>query len=111
MYPCVVGHEIVGEAVRVGSQVKHVKVGDRVGVGAQSDSCLSRNGRCEECESGLEVREVFLHLLTGLSTSNSKTNRTSAVIVATPAPTIANSSTDQHHTAATRRTIAALATS
>ena len=32
----VVGHEIVGEAVRVGSEVKHVKVGDIVGVSAVS---------------------------------------------------------------------------
>ncbi|KAF1815199.1 putative zinc-binding alcohol dehydrogenase [Eremomyces bilateralis CBS 781.70] len=53
-YPCVVGHEIVGRAVRVGSQVKHVAVGDRVGVGAQSDSCRNRKGPCEECSAGLE---------------------------------------------------------
>lgn len=33
VYPTVVGHEIVGKAVKVGSNVKHVKVGDRVGVG------------------------------------------------------------------------------
>lgn len=26
---CCVGHEIVGKAVKVGSNVKHVKVGDR----------------------------------------------------------------------------------
>jgi alcohol dehydrogenase (NADP+) len=48
-----VGHEIVGKAVRVGSRAKSsIKVGDRVGVGAQSASCL-RAG-CEECSSGLE---------------------------------------------------------
>ncbi|KAF8243424.1 zinc-binding dehydrogenase [Wilcoxina mikolae CBS 423.85] len=46
-YPCVVGHEIVGTAARVGEKVKHVKVGDRVGVGAQSSSCLKPD--CEEC--------------------------------------------------------------
>lgn len=34
-YPVVVGHEIVGKAVRVGRGVQHIKVGDRVGVGAQ----------------------------------------------------------------------------
>ena len=39
-YPCVVGHEIIGKAVRVGKNVKHVKEGDRVGVGAQAASCL-----------------------------------------------------------------------
>jgi alcohol dehydrogenase (NADP+) len=54
LYPCVVGHEIIGKAVRVGSEVKHVKVGDRVGVGAQSDSCLNRNGKCNDCSNGLE---------------------------------------------------------
>ncbi|BGO96164.1 hypothetical protein NBRC10512v2_007888 [Rhodotorula toruloides] len=46
-YPQVVGHEIVGEVVRVGSQVKHVKVGDIVGVGAQNDSCLE----CVQCKA------------------------------------------------------------
>lgn len=54
-YPCVVGHEIVGEAIRVGSQVKHVKVGDRVGVGAQSDSCQGRKQKCEDCANDRPV--------------------------------------------------------
>ncbi|KAL4908579.1 hypothetical protein BDW74DRAFT_147643 [Aspergillus multicolor] len=55
IYPCCVGHEIVGEAVRVGSEVKHIKVGDRVGVGAQSESCLNRKGvECKECKAALE---------------------------------------------------------
>ncbi|KAF2010475.1 putative zinc-binding alcohol dehydrogenase [Aaosphaeria arxii CBS 175.79] len=54
-YPCCVGHEIVGIAVRVGSKVtKDIKVGDRVGVGAQSDSCLGRKGSCENCAAKLE---------------------------------------------------------
>jgi alcohol dehydrogenase (NADP+) len=51
-YPCVVGHEIVGKAVRVGKDVKHVKVGDRVGVGAQAGSCLKPD--CAECSDGYE---------------------------------------------------------
>lgn len=51
-YPCCVGHEIVGKAVRVGSNVKDIKVGDRVGVGAQARSCLQPD--CVECSSGLE---------------------------------------------------------
>ncbi|RVD84211.1 uncharacterized protein DFL_005973 [Arthrobotrys flagrans] len=42
-FPYVVGHEIVGRAIRVGSKVTGIKVGDRVGVGAQSDSCLECN--------------------------------------------------------------------
>jgi len=55
MYPCCVGHEIVGIAVRVGSLAEGgIKVGDRVGVGAQSESCLGRRGDCEACASGLE---------------------------------------------------------
>ncbi|KAK6854897.1 zinc-binding dehydrogenase [Apiospora arundinis] len=52
LYPCCVGHEIVGKAVRVGKNVKHVKVGDRVGVGAQARSCLEAN--CPECSTGKE---------------------------------------------------------
>ncbi|KAI9880785.1 MAG: hypothetical protein M1830_000221 [Pleopsidium flavum] len=53
LYPCVVGHEIVGTAVRVGSKAERgIKVGDRVGVGAQSSSCLKPD--CEECSAGLE---------------------------------------------------------
>lgn len=54
MYPCCVGHEIVGNVVRVGSKVTHIKMGDRVGVGAQSGACLNANGDCEECAQGLE---------------------------------------------------------
>lgn len=54
MYPVVVGHEIVGNAVRVGSQVSHINVGDRVGLGAQSDSCFNRGGPCSDCSSGRE---------------------------------------------------------
>ncbi|EXM12688.1 hypothetical protein FOTG_18827 [Fusarium oxysporum f. sp. vasinfectum 25433] len=33
-YPLVIGHEIIGHAVRVGKNVKSIKIGDRVGVGA-----------------------------------------------------------------------------
>ncbi|RDI90004.1 hypothetical protein Vi05172_g858 [Venturia inaequalis] len=51
-YPCVVGHEIVGRAVKVGKDVKGVKVGDRVGVGAQSGACMNHKGDCEECADG-----------------------------------------------------------
>lgn len=54
-YPCCVGHEIVGIAVRVGSKAEGgIKVGDRVGVGAQSESCQGRKGDCEECASNNE---------------------------------------------------------
>lgn len=54
-YPCCVGHEICGIAIRVGSKAEgNIKVGDRVGVGAQSGSCLNANGDCEACANGLE---------------------------------------------------------
>ncbi|KAA1476357.1 GroES-like protein [Dentipellis sp. KUC8613] len=49
--PLVVGHEIAGTAVRVGSKVKSgIKVGDRVGVGAQIGSCYT----CKYCKSDNE---------------------------------------------------------
>jgi alcohol dehydrogenase (NADP+) len=54
-YPCVAGHEIVGHVVRIGSKAqaeRGFKVGDRVGVGAQSDSCLKPD--CEFCADGDE---------------------------------------------------------
>ena len=49
-YPLAVGHEIVGVAVRVGDKVQNVKVGDRVGVGAQIGSCMD----CRQCKEGYE---------------------------------------------------------
>lgn len=52
MIACCVGHEIVGKAVRVGKNVKHIQVGDRVGVGAQARSCLQAD--CPDCSAGLE---------------------------------------------------------
>lgn len=48
--PLCVGHEVVGKAVRVGKQVKNVKEGDRVGVGAQVWSCL----KCDVCKAANE---------------------------------------------------------
>lgn len=42
-FPVCVGHEIVGHVVRVGPKAhQQFAVGDRVGVGAQSDACLNR---------------------------------------------------------------------
>jgi uncharacterized zinc-type alcohol dehydrogenase-like protein len=49
-YPCVPGHEIVGEVTAVGSAVTHFREGDLVGVGCMVDSCLS----CASCKEGLE---------------------------------------------------------
>lgn len=51
--PIKVGHEIIGRAVRVGKEAEgEIKVGDRVGVGAQAAACLRPD--CEECSNGLE---------------------------------------------------------
>jgi alcohol dehydrogenase (NADP+) len=51
-YPVCVGHEIVGNIVRLGDKVNKLKLGDRVGVGAQAFSCLEEG--CEECSHGME---------------------------------------------------------
>jgi len=50
MYPMVPGHELVGIVVEVGIKVTKVKVGDHVGVGCISDSCLD----CRMCSKGDE---------------------------------------------------------
>jgi uncharacterized zinc-type alcohol dehydrogenase-like protein len=47
-FPLVPGHEISGRVVAVGPDAKKVKVGDRVGVGWFSGSCMS----CHDCLSG-----------------------------------------------------------
>jgi threonine dehydrogenase-like Zn-dependent dehydrogenase len=57
-YPAVVGHEIVGKAVKVGKNVKGIKLGDRVGVGAQSGSCLEC-GHCQESTLLCPVKSNF----------------------------------------------------
>lgn len=47
--PSFCGHEIVGEVVRVGGEVTNgTKLGDHVGIGAQSDSCRE----CKWCLKG-----------------------------------------------------------
>ncbi|PNP39585.1 hypothetical protein TGAMA5MH_08604 [Trichoderma gamsii] len=64
-YPVVVGHELVGITVRVGKEAAKtgVKLGDRVGVGAQNDACQCRkppqtlkdHSDCNACSTGNEV--------------------------------------------------------
>jgi alcohol/geraniol dehydrogenase (NADP+) len=49
-YPLVAGHEIVGSVRATGVEVKRLSVGQRVGVGWQSGSCL----HCEWCLNGCE---------------------------------------------------------
>ncbi|CAB4283940.1 unnamed protein product [Prunus armeniaca] len=50
VYPMVPGHEIVGEVTEVGSKVKKVKVGDKVGVGCMVGACHA----CDNCNNDLE---------------------------------------------------------
>ena len=50
VYPCMPGHEVVGQVSAVGSQVTRHRLGDLVGVGCMIDSCRS----CEPCQSGEE---------------------------------------------------------
>ncbi len=47
-YPLVAGHEVVGRVTAAGPEAKRVKVGDRVGLGWNSGSCLS----CPQCLAG-----------------------------------------------------------
>lgn len=49
-YPFIPGHEVVGTVTEVGSQVRSLKPGQRVGLGWQSNSC----GDCEWCCRGME---------------------------------------------------------
>ena len=49
-YPFIPGHEIVGTVSAVGNEVRGLQVGQRVGLGWQSNSC----GVCEWCLRGLE---------------------------------------------------------
>lgn len=44
-YPIVPGHEIVGEVVQVGKNVKEFKIGNKAGIGCLINSC----GECEAC--------------------------------------------------------------
>src|SRR6516225_9361138 len=47
-YPAVLGHEVVGRVTAVGTATKGVKVGQQVGVGWTSSSCM----HCRQCLSG-----------------------------------------------------------
>jgi alcohol dehydrogenase (NADP+) len=49
-YPQIVGHELAGEVVAVGSSASKFKVGARVGVGTMVNSCRI----CTECQAGHE---------------------------------------------------------
>ncbi|MCL4118684.1 UNVERIFIED_CONTAM: hypothetical protein GTU68_027628 [Idotea baltica] len=47
-YPFVPGHEIIGTVENTGSHVKHLQIGQRVGIGWEAGSC----GTCEVCLTG-----------------------------------------------------------
>lgn len=47
-YPLVPGHEVIGEVIAAGNAVKNLKIGDKVGLGWMSSSCMS----CEQCMDG-----------------------------------------------------------
>src|SRR5208282_5510597 len=47
-YPAILGHEVIGRVTAVGPNAKRLKVGQRVGVGWTSASCM----HCQQCMSG-----------------------------------------------------------
>src|SRR5258708_6231923 len=47
-YPAILGHEVIGRVTTVGPNAKGLKVGQRVGVGWNSGSCM----HCHQCMSG-----------------------------------------------------------
>jgi alcohol/geraniol dehydrogenase (NADP+) len=47
-FPAVLGHEVVGRVVGVGSAARGIQVGQRVGVGWNAGSCM----HCRQCMSG-----------------------------------------------------------
>jgi uncharacterized zinc-type alcohol dehydrogenase-like protein len=47
-YPAILGHEVVGRVTAIGPNAKGLKVGQRVGVGWTSGSCM----HCRQCMSG-----------------------------------------------------------
>lgn len=49
-YPFIPGHEVIGTVATVGAEVRGLEIGQRVGLGWQSNSC----GRCEWCMRGIE---------------------------------------------------------
>ncbi|CAM0135680.1 unnamed protein product [Umbelopsis sp. WA50703] len=47
-YPLIPGHEFIGTVIKLGSEIKQLQIGDRVGVSPSASSC----GECKECTSG-----------------------------------------------------------
>ena len=53
-YPVIAGHEVIGRVLRLGSQTKGLKIGQRVGLGWTAETC-------EHCTSCLQGERVFCH--------------------------------------------------
>jgi len=51
VYPFVGGHKAIGNISAVGANVKELKVGDKIGLGWNSASCM----RCEQCLAGRQI--------------------------------------------------------
>lgn len=49
-YPMIPGHEIIGTVEKIGSDVKNLEKGQRVGIGWISKSCFE----CDNCKKGLD---------------------------------------------------------
>src|SRR5882672_11105161 len=47
-YPAILGHEVTGRVTAIGPNAKGLKIGQRVGVGWNSGSCM----HCHQCMSG-----------------------------------------------------------
>ena len=47
-YPAILGHEVIGRVTALGASAKGLKIGQRVGVGWNSGSCM----HCHQCMSG-----------------------------------------------------------
>ncbi len=50
VFPCVPGHEVVGQVSKIGVDVLNFKIGDIAAVGCMIDSC----GSCFSCRNGAE---------------------------------------------------------
>ena len=74
--PAVVGHEVAGVVIKVGSNVKDIQVGDHVGIGYFVDSCLEcyycKNDEENNCINGI-TRTACGNILHGrVKTDNGK---------------------------------------
>ncbi|MHA3105445.1 NADPH-dependent aldehyde reductase Ahr [Acinetobacter sp. ANC 3791] len=50
-YPVVAGYEVIGKIIRLGSEAKGLKLGQRVGIGWTAETCQA----CDQCLAGQQV--------------------------------------------------------